>query len=117
MGLEGRGSRAPTAYGGRIRRIMDVRHAFRRLTATPLLSLGAMLTLALGIGSAVVMVDILDRLLLRAPAGITEPDRVARVYFGNGNAQAFSELSSYAKFESLAFAIPWTRVLRTSSNS
>ncbi len=58
---------------------VDVRHASRRLAATPLLSLGAMLTLALGIGSAVVMVDVLDRLLLRAPAQVTDPDRVARV--------------------------------------
>jgi predicted permease len=75
---------------------MDVRHAFRRLTATPLLSLGAMLTLALGIGSAVVMVDILDRLLLRAPAGVTEPDRVARVYLGHDTFQegwSYSDLS------------------------
>ncbi len=60
---------------------VDVRHASRRLAATPLLSLGAMLTLALGIGSAVVMVDVLDRLLLRAPAHVTDPDRVARVVF------------------------------------
>lgn len=45
----------------------------------------ARLTLALGIGSAVVMVDILDRLLLRASAQVTDPDRVARVYCGSGN--------------------------------
>ncbi len=36
----------------------DVRHPLRRLAATPLLSLGAIVTLALGIGSAVVLVDI-----------------------------------------------------------
>ena len=58
----------------------DVRQALRRLTAAPFLTLGAILTLAIGIGSAVVMVDILDRMLLRAPAHVTDPDRVSRVY-------------------------------------
>ena len=56
-----------------------MRQALRRLSATPLLSATAILTLAVGIGSAVVMVDVLDRLLLRAPAHVTDPDRVARI--------------------------------------
>ena len=51
----------------------DVHQALRRLAGTPLLSVGAMLTLALGIGSAVVMADVLDRLLVRAPAHVSDP--------------------------------------------
>jgi predicted permease len=78
-----------------------VRHAFRRLEATPLLSLGAMLTLALGIGSAVVMADVLDRLLLRAPAHVVEPDRVARVYVG-GQGRSFMDRTDYGTFEALS---------------
>ena len=65
---------------------IDVRYAWRRLAATPLLTFGAMLTLALGIGSAVVMADVLDRLLLRAPAHVLDPDRVTRVFSGGPRA-------------------------------
>lgn len=57
-----------------------VRHACKRLAGTPLLSIGAIVILALGIGATVVMLDVLDRLLLRPPQGISHPDRVARVY-------------------------------------
>jgi hypothetical protein len=45
----------------------DVGQPVRRLAATPLLSLGAMVTLALGVAAAVGMADILDRLFLRPP--------------------------------------------------
>ncbi|PYR95543.1 MAG: hypothetical protein DMF84_00370 [Acidobacteria bacterium] len=78
----------------------DVRQAVRRLAATPLLSSGAMLILALGIGSAVVMVDVLDRVLLRAPEQVTDPDRVARVYLGMGD--SYGDRTGYATFEALA---------------
>ena len=68
----------------------EIRQALRRLAATPLLSIGAMLILALGIGSAVVMTDVLDRLLLRPPAQVADPDRVARVYVRMGQSLARS---------------------------
>ena len=51
--------------------VADIRQGLRRLAATPLLSLGATLILAVGIRLAVVMVDVLDRLLLCAPAHVT----------------------------------------------
>src|SRR5687768_7623163 len=77
----------------------DVRHGFRRLAATPLLSLGAVLTLSLGIGSAVVMADVLDRLLLRAPAHVTDLDRVSLVYKRSG--QRYGDRIDYATFDVL----------------
>jgi len=79
-----------------------VRQATRRLAATPLLSLSAMVILALGIGSAVVMVDVLDRLLLRAPARVADPDRVARVYVGVSEGRSYMDRIDYAAFEALA---------------
>jgi len=84
--------------------LTDIRHALRRLAALPLLSLGAVVTLALGIGSAVVMTDVLDRLLLRAPEHVTDPDRVMRVYVG-GPSGGYGTRTGYASFEALA-AIP-----------
>src|SRR6266568_3208471 len=80
--------------------LADVRQARRRLAATPLLSFGAMLTLALGIGSAVVMVDVLDRLLLRPPSNVSDPDRVARVYVG-GRGGSYGDHTGYATFEAV----------------
>jgi putative ABC transport system permease protein len=79
----------------------EIRHALRRLASTPLLSLGAMLTLALGIGSAAVMVDVLDRLLLRAPEHVSDPDRVTRVYVG-GARRSYIDRIDYATFDALA---------------
>ncbi len=78
-----------------------IRQGVRRLAATPLLSMGAMLILALGIGSAVVMADVLDRLLLRAPASVSEPERVARVYVG-GIGRSYIDRTDYGTFEALA---------------
>jgi putative ABC transport system permease protein len=77
----------------------EARQALRRLAATPVLSLAAILTLAIGIGSAVVMVDVLDRLLLRAPAQVTDPDRVARIYVRMGD--SYMGRTGYATFEAL----------------
>jgi hypothetical protein len=78
---------------------VEIRQALRRLAATPLLSVGAILTLALGIGSAVVMVDVVDRLLLRPPAEVSDPDRIARVYVGMG--QSYIEVTGYPTLEAL----------------
>jgi putative ABC transport system permease protein len=79
----------------------DVRQGLRRLGVTPLLSVGATLILAVGIGSAVIMADVLDRLLLRAPAHVTDPDRVSRVYVRVADGSYVSR-TDYASFEALA---------------
>jgi putative ABC transport system permease protein len=60
--------------------LLDLRFAFRRLAAEPLLTLVAAATLALGVSATVVMGDILDRLLLRPPPHVSDPDRVVRFY-------------------------------------
>ena len=78
----------------------EIPQALRRLASTPLLSLGAILTLALGIGSAVVMVDVLDRLLLRAPEHVSDPERVTRVYVGGGR-RSYMDRVDYATFVAL----------------
>lgn len=78
----------------------DLRQALRRIRSTPLVSFAAVLTVALGIGSSVVMTDMLDRLLLRAPAHVTDPDRVARAYVGSRG--SFFDRTGYATFEAIS---------------
>ena len=45
------------------------------------------------------MADVLDRLLLRAPAHVTDPDRVARIYIGTP--VSYIDRLDYTTFEAL----------------
>jgi len=58
----------------------DVRFAVRTLRRSPGFTVLAVVTLALGIGANAALFTLADRLLLRAPAGVHEPDGVARLY-------------------------------------
>jgi predicted permease len=54
----------------------DVRYAVRRMGRWPGLTAAVVLTFALGIGANATMFGIIDRLLLRPPEHIAEPERV-----------------------------------------
>jgi predicted permease len=56
------------------------RFAVRGLRRSPGLSMGIVLAFALGIGANATMFGAVDRLLLRPPSGIHDPDRVARLW-------------------------------------
>jgi predicted permease len=57
-----------------------LRHVGRELRREPGFTLGVVITLALGIGANAVTFSLVDRLLLRGPSGIEEPERVRAVY-------------------------------------
>ena len=59
----------------------DVRYVLRGLRATPLFTVGVVLTLALGIGAAASMYGTMRRLLLDPPPHVAAPARVAKLYF------------------------------------
>ncbi|MGH7445074.1 MAG: ADOP family duplicated permease [Longimicrobiales bacterium] len=58
----------------------DARYAARALVREPTFSAMIVATLALGIGANAMMFGIVDRLLLRGPAHVVEPERVQRLY-------------------------------------
>ena len=70
--------RTRTTHMGDLR--MDLARALRGVTRRPGLSASIVVTLALGIGVNAAMFGVTDRLLLRPPAGVQEPERVKRIY-------------------------------------
>jgi predicted permease len=59
----------------------DLSYAARQLRASPGFTAGVVLTFALGIGANAAMFGIIDRLLLRGPAHVRDPERVVRLYY------------------------------------
>jgi hypothetical protein len=58
----------------------DLRHATRLLGRNPIFALTAALSLAIGIGATTTIFTVANALLLRAPAGVADPDRLADIY-------------------------------------
>jgi len=61
--------------------IRDLRYAIRGLFRSPGFTLAVIATLALGIGANTTMFGVIDTTLLRPPAHVQDPSRVARLYF------------------------------------
>jgi predicted permease len=59
----------------------DVRQALRGLRVRPGFAVGAVLTLALGIGATTTLLSVVDTLMFRPPMGVRDPVRVVRPYF------------------------------------
>jgi predicted permease len=80
----------------------DLRYAVRGLAREPLFSAFAVMTLALGIGANAAMFGVVDKLLLRGPAHVREPNRVARLYWSMR--QPGGELATTAGFDPRVYA-------------
>ena len=62
--------------------VQDLRFACRALRRERATTLAAIALLTIGVGSTVVLGDVLDRLLLRPPTHVDDPERVRRIYAG-----------------------------------
>jgi predicted permease len=58
----------------------DLRHAARLLRRTPVFALTASLSLAIGIGATTTIFTVVNALLLRAPLGVSDQDRLVDIY-------------------------------------
>ena len=81
----------------------DIRYVLRAIRHSPGFSLMVVLTLGIAIGANAAMFGIIDRLLLRGPEHVVDPDRIVRLYAHgkgpNGNESTGSVVGfvSYAK--------------------
>jgi predicted permease len=75
----------------------DIRYGARSLQRDPPLTVFVVLTLALGLGANVTAFGLVDRLLLRPPAGVTDWSRVVRLY-GTVEDQTGTHTSSWIPF-------------------
>jgi len=93
---------------------LDVRHAARGLVRTPAFSLAVVTMLAVGIGATAAMFDLLDRLLLRAPPGLVQPQTLVRVVVTShkaGRPDYTTVVGSYADVADYSRGVPAFRAV------
>ncbi|HVX40796.1 MAG TPA: ABC transporter permease [Gemmatimonadaceae bacterium] len=76
----------------------DVRYALRGIRSRPAFAAAVAITMALGIGVDATMFGVLDRLLFRAPDGITQPDRVFQIETHALDQPWYNSSFSYAEY-------------------
>ncbi|MEO8562773.1 MAG: ADOP family duplicated permease [bacterium] len=82
----------------------DMRYAARGLRATPVFTVGVVLTLAMGIGAAALMYGTMRRLLIQPPPHVAAPEQLAKLYVnyqqGDDSTRTFDRFS-YPFYERL----------------
>jgi predicted permease len=94
--------------------LQDSRYAWRGLRARPAFAVVVVATLALGIGVNAAMFGVLDRLLLRPPAFLTDPSSVHRVYLeSTSNGRLIRERK--LEYTTYADLVRWSTVFSASA--
>jgi predicted permease len=86
----------------------DVRYAARSLARRPTLLAVTAITLGVGIAANAIMFGIVDQLLLRPPAHVTDPDRVKRIYYRDmeGGSESVGSVTTYPVLPALRAGAP-----------
>ena len=85
----------------------DASYAIRSLRRTPGVALAILATLALGVGANAAMFTLLDTIFLRAPAGVSDPGGVRRIWMARrfSSGTEFSAVFSYVHFNAIRTAL------------
>jgi len=76
----------------------DVRYSVRLLRRNPIFALTAAASLAIGIGAITTIVTIANALLLRAPAGVADPERLVDIFHTDAERTLAEPVSAYANY-------------------
>jgi predicted permease len=88
-------------YGSMYVCLQDVRYGARLLWRNPIFALTAALSLAIGIGANTTVFSVANRLLLREPAGVTEPDRLVDIAPTSESGRFIEPFLSYRLFQEI----------------
>jgi predicted permease len=80
----------------------DVRYAAQLLRRTPVFALTATLSLAIGIGATTTIFTVANTLLLRAPAGVADPDRLVELYHTDDASRLVAPVVPYSIYRDIA---------------
>jgi predicted permease len=86
--------------------VQDARYAIRGLRLRPGFTAMVVLTLSLGIGANATMFGILDKLLLRAPAHIVDPDGVVQIHSHRLGSTGVESSHPYAVYRDFLNNVP-----------
>src|SRR5215510_1747592 len=93
--------------------VQDVTYGVRQLRRTPLFTLTAVLTLAIGIGANTTIFTLANALLFREPAGVARPDRLVDigvslkgVGFGSGSYPNYGDIAQRVTTLDAVYAHP-----------
>jgi ABC-type antimicrobial peptide transport system permease subunit len=76
----------------------DVRYAVRLLRRNPIFAITASLSLAIGIGATTTIFTVVNGLLLRAPAGVAQPDRLVDLFHTEDGNRLVEPLAPYTDY-------------------
>ena len=87
--------------------LQDVRYAWRGIVRTPGVAVMVVATLALGVGATAAMFGFLDRIFVRPPSGVHEPDSLRRLWITRyGSEVAVHQSMHYPAYVALTREFP-----------
>jgi predicted permease len=91
---------------------VDLKHAVRLLVRSPLFTITAVLSLAVGVGATTTVFTVADALLLKRPIAVVDPDRVVDIgrtrngrEFDNSSYPNFKDIAAQAKTLSAIYGL------------
>ena len=79
----------------------DLSYAIRVLRKSPAFTIAAVLTLVVGIGANATMLDVIDRVFIRDPVGIDEPDRLVQLWLADSTRTSWQPSTSYVNYAAI----------------